>query len=291
MNFSFLLDIVRGTLVASVGSFFPLIFIFYPHIFLTRSMTDGVVKGFSLFTISCALLMAMYSFSYGLFVFAAFGSMILVMHMMLANRFDQNSTVFVGAAMLLVGGVVALYAMGVNFSSLRSQEILDAIVAAQKSMNVELGRTEVMMVYNRMLQLMPAMIIILSLMISYGAYFLTVKGLLSTQAVAVSYQPFIYLTIPRGIVAAGIGSVAGLYIFSGETGISGLVMENVAVIFGALLFFLGLSVIMFILHKRRVHGFLRVMVPVLGILVPFAQLMIIFLGLLESLFNFRRLTR
>lgn len=285
--------IIQAVFIAVIGSVVPPIFLFFPAIFVFQAMSEGITKAFGMFAITCAMLL-MVSLDYAIVVFTLFGPMILVYHFMMSKNFDQNSTVFIAATMFFVSMIVTFYSYGLNSEVLQSKEIIDTFIKTQNAMGLEgqISNSDWKILYNRSLQLMPAVLVIISLILSYSTFFISVKRLITLKGLQLNYKPFMYFNIPKGIVLAGIFSIGALYAFGDQLfGSSELVIENLLLVFSTILFFLGLSVIMFMLNKLKAGGFIKTIVPIIGFLIPGAQLLFIATGLLDNIFNFRRLVR
>lgn len=284
--------VIQAVFIAVIGSMFPPMFLLFPAIFVFEAMSEGILKSFLMFIITCMFLVTV-SIDYAVIIFSLFGPMILIFHLMMSKNFDQHSTVFIAAAMFFVSVIVVLYAFGVNPELLKSKEIINSFLDMQKTMGFnQISETDLMILYNRSLQLMPATFVIMSLILSYITFYVSVKRLIVLRGLDINYKPFMYFNAPRGIIMAGVISIGALYAF-GDQIFSGanLVIENLVLVFGSILFFLGLSVVMFMLNKMKAGGFIKFIVPVLGFMIPGAQILFIATGLLDNIFNFRRLAR
>lgn len=282
--------VTRAVLIAAIGMVFPPAFLFLPAIFVGEAISGGVMSAFSMFFVANALL-TMISLNYAIVVFTLFGPMILVFHWMMHKNYDQNSTVVLAAVMFFISIFVTSYSYGVSPEMLKSKEVLESFIQVQNNMSIEkLSTAELTMLYNRSLQLMPAMLVIISLLLSYVTYHLSIRKLILKQGLKLNYKPFIYFNLPKGILFVGVFSIAGLYSFGDRLFESpNLVIENLILVFSSILFFLGMSVIMFILNKIKAGRFIKILVPLFGFLVPGAQFVFIAMGVLDNIFNFRRL--
>ena len=87
---------------------------------------------------------------------------------------------------------------------------------------------------------MPAMLVIISLLLSYVTYHLSIRKLILKQGLKLNYQPFIYFNLPKGILFVGAFSIAVLYSFGDILFESpNLVIENLILVFSSILFFIG----------------------------------------------------
>ncbi|WP_455256948.1 DUF2232 domain-containing protein [Peptoniphilus asaccharolyticus] len=285
-----LILVTRAVFIAIVGTIFPPAFLFLPAIFVFEAISEGVLKSFLMF-FAASVLLSIVSLDYGIVVFTLFGPMILVFHWMLSKNYDQHSTVFMAAAMFFISIFITAYSYGISSDMLKSKEVIEKFIQVQNNVNIEkLSVAEWTIIYNRFLQLMPAMLVIISLLLSYMTYHMSVKKLISTQGLKVNYQPFIYFSLPKGVLFAGVFSIAAVYSFGDQIFESpNLVIENLMLLFSSILFFLGLSVIMFMLNKIKASGFIKFLIAFLGFLVPGAQFVFIAMGVLDNIFNFRKL--
>lgn len=283
--------IIQAFFIAVIGTVFPPILLFFPSIFIFQEIKEGVTIGFGMFLITCAMLIPV-SYYYATMVLTLFGPLILIYHLMMSKSFEQNSIVFIAATLFFLSMIIFGFANGINPDLLQSKELMDAFVKMQESIGVTntIPTTELTIIYNRSLQLMPAVLVIISLVLSYFTFYATLKKIIALKGLNMSYQSFMYFNIPRGLVVAGVVAIGLVSAFGDRYfGSARLVIENLLLVFSSILFFVGLSVIMFLLTKLKAGRFVKVLVTTMGFIVPGAQIVFVVAGLLDNIFNFRRL--
>mgnify|MGYP001268904148 CR=1 FL=1 len=283
----------KSSLIALLGSFFPVLYILFPAMFVAESLKEGIVKVMGCFIGVCLILAILISPVVGISVLTMFGPMILIFNYMIINKYDVNTTIVVNAIIFFVSMIFISYTFGITPETLKSQDTISKFIEMQKelldaSVNVDFSTSNITMIYNRTLQIMPAILLLMSLFISYTTYTITGRTLLKENRIIMQPSSFIFFRLPNGIVISSIIGVAGVFLFQELIGENYFVIiENIVIVMGTLLLFEGLSVAKFLMMKARMASILQILIIVCALIIPGVQIIFIVLGFFDVLLNFR----
>ncbi|MDO5041623.1 MAG: DUF2232 domain-containing protein [Peptoniphilus sp.] len=276
------------------GVIFPVLYLFLPPMLVAESINKGIVKIIGVFSLCCAIVGLVVSPVFGALIFSVFGPMILIFHYMILKKSSINLTIFVCAGVFFLSVIVSLYSFGVTAQSLNSSESIKVFIEAQKNVlelsDIDISRSELTIMYNRMLQLLPGTLVIISLVISYVTYVITGRTLLKKGAYILQPSSFIFFRIPKGVFEAML--IVGVLIYGVQALTDyrlNILIDNVLMVFEALFTFVGVAVFLFFLNRAMRGKMLKLIILLFMFMVPGASTVFLFAGILDSLFNFRKL--
>lgn len=291
-----LLTIVKSILLATFGMFFPIIYIYFPQNFLYLGIKDNIFKAGLVFIIVAAVLAVTFGTSVGLSVFTIFLPMILLMHYMITTKRPAKYTVLVGAVAMFVSLGTVLYTMGITPEYLESgkalQDFIQMVETFLKNGNVEMNAEmthNLTNLFNQVVNTFPAILLIGSIVTSYFTLSITGNKLLFNGIVIKKPNPFYYFKLPKAL------GFAALIIMTLNLGFSSLFegyesyILNISLIFSFFFMAEGLSLIYFYLKSKRVSRFILILVFMFSIYITYMQAILGFLGILDSILNFRKL--
>ena len=165
---------VKAMFIAVGGVVFPFVFIFFPSQFISESIKEGIVKTMASFLAVCLLLALLIGPSVGIGILTLFGPMILIFNYMIVNKKDVDHTIVITAVIFFVSMILNAYSLGITPETLKSQETINKFIELQGSLmqsgstTVDIAdQTEALTVlYNKSLQIMPAILLLVSLFFS-----------------------------------------------------------------------------------------------------------------------------
>ena len=143
--------------------------------------------------------------------------------------------------------------------------------------------------FNQVVNTFPAMLLIGSIVTSYFTLSITGNKLLFNGIVIKKPNPFYYFKLPKAL------GFAALIIMTLNLGFSSLFegyesyILNISLIFSFFFMAEGLSLIYFYLKSKRVSRFILILVFMFSIYITYMQAILGFLGILDSILNFRKL--
>lgn len=285
----------KSTFIALLGSFFPVLYILFPAMFVAESLKEGIVKTMGCFLGVCLILSALISPLVGISILTMFGPMILIFNYMIINKHDVNTTIVVNAILFFVSMIFISYTSGITPEALKSQEMISKFIEMQRelldsSVSMDLSTADFTMIYNRTLQIMPSVLLLISLFMSYTTYTIAGRSLLRDKKIIMQPSSFIFFRLPNGIVISSIIGVLGIILFQEAIGDNYFVIiENIVIVMATLLFFEGLSVAKFFMMRAKLVGFLQILIMVSALVIPGVQIIFIGLGIFDVLLNFRNI--
>ncbi|WP_180339351.1 DUF2232 domain-containing protein [Peptoniphilus catoniae] len=286
--------IIKSVLISIGGVVFPVLYLFLPSLFIVESLGSGMPMIIGLFGLCCGILALVVGPMVGALIFGIFGPMILIFHYMISKKQAVNTTIVVCAGVFFASLLIGLYSAGITPGVLQKPDLINTFIDTQmdilKAGGFKIDRASLIVLYKRMLQIMPAALIIVSLFISYVTYVLTGRALLKRGNYILQPSSFIFFRIPGGLGQAAL--LSGVLIFaldSAEILNLGIVMDNLYLVFSALFFFVGLAVSLFYIGRFIKNPILGTLMIFLLFVIPGLGNILVLIGILDSLFNFRRL--
>ncbi|WP_036730410.1 DUF2232 domain-containing protein [Peptoniphilus mikwangii] len=291
--------IIKSILITLGGLAFPLLYIFLPAIFLTEAITEGIIKIMGIFIGLCILVSILISPIAGILVLNLFGPIVLVYHYMISNKYEVNTTIIVAAGTFFLSMIMSFYFLGITPELLKSQDVISKVIELQREIfNSEqlsefskaFNESEILSYYNRSLQIMPAMMVCVSLIISYLTYVISGRTLLKRGGYISQPSSFIFFKVPKEFVIVGVFSLILIYFMQDVFGVGYLIlMENILIVFSLVLFFAGLSLLQFFMVKIKANKFSKIIVTVVTFMFPTVQIILVVIGFVDSILNFRKL--
>lgn len=287
--------ISKSVLIMLIGIVFPLIYIFLPAIFIAESLKSNIFKAMGMFIGCCVMVALFVDNSIGFFILGAFGPIILIYNYLILNKYEVSTSVVIASVVFFISISVSLYNSGVTTDVINSANSVSKFIEMQsKLMNQDLleyvSRADLVIAYNKSLQMLPSLIVLISLIVSYLTYLFTGRKLLRSGVLIAQPPSFIFFKIPRGIMFTFFMSSVILYFFKDNVGYSyNLIINNVLVVFNAILFFVGLSNLHFAMIKLQTKSFSKIFLTVGAFLIPMVSASLVLVGFLDTVFNFRKL--
>ncbi len=286
--------IIKSVLMSLGGIIFPVLYLFLPSMFVAESISNGIVKIIGIFALCCATVGLVVSPIFGALIFSIFGPMILIFHYMISKKSSINLTIVVCAGVFFLSVITSLYSFGITSEVLNSAENMRAFVEAQKtvleSSGIDMSKSQLMVMYNRMLQLLPGSLVIMSLIISYITYVIAGRTLLKRGDYILQPSSFIFFRIPKGIFESMLITMVLVYAVQMLTDYKlNVLVDNVVMIFQALFMFVGVAVFLFFLNRVIKVKALKFVILFFMFMTPGTGMAFVFVGILDSLFNFRKL--
>lgn len=287
---------VKAMFIAVGGVVFPFLYILFPYQFVSESIKEGIIKTMASFLAVCLLLALLIGPGVGIGILTLFGPMILIFNYMIVNKKDVDLTIIVTAVIFFVSMILNAYTLGITPEMLKSQETINKFIEFQGSLmqsgNVAVDIADqtaaLTVLYNKSLQIMPAILLLVSLFLSYITYSLTGRSLIKANKLIIQPNSFIFFRLPVGMIVSGIIGVLGVYIFQDIIGGNyKIIIDNIMIVYSALLFFQGLSIAKFFMVRARVNNFLQLLIVLGALLIPGAQIIFIILAVVDIVMNFR----
>lgn len=288
--------LVKSILISLAGIVFPISYLFLPAIFITESLIDGIIKIMFIFIVSCGIVAMASDLLIGMFIFGIFAPMILIFHYMILKKKDVISVLLFSTSVLFISILFNCYSYGINAEYLNSQATLNNFINIQKSIidsgsySTLLDEATLTVLYNKFLQILPGLLVVGSLVTSYITYLIVGRSLLKKGRFIPQPSSFRFLRLPSGLTyMISLLFILAIIIKAFVGDFSSVIVDNLLILFGSILFVLGLSVITFFLSRIKLGSVFKGICIFILLSIPGSWILLIVVALLDIIFNLRRL--
>lgn len=283
-------------------NFIPIIGILYPIPFVVLGIRNGIkhnVLSILASSILVGLLVDLYT---GAFIFIIFGPLSIVLTYLIKKRKSSQDILVICTIISLISYLITIRLIGrvsgINFSHQLDETFKQALkmqVDVMKDMGLssyEMYKTEGLLenAFDYVLLIVPSMVIVFSLFTSYLNYLISSSILKRLGYGEMKIPKFSHFRLPGNIILGTIVMFLGSSLLKKfKISYYETIFINVTVL-AALIFFLqGLAVISYLLNKINLSRILKTIIMLAIILfIPLGGF-ISLLGLLDAVFNFRRI--
>lgn len=310
MNFEFnnrnsetIFVLVFSTLLTLFGIYYFQFLIFlYPILFIMLGVRHGLKYALINLAISAILIGLIIDIISGILMFIAFTPLTLTIIIMIIKRKSSievliSSTIVFLASVLLVIGFIDMN--GVSIIGQLKMNITEIINSQMDLLGqMDLSNEEILDIKNlhrdylqAVLAVIPSVIMIFSLAVSYLNYLLSTL-LLRKLGYAIVYIPkFFNFKLPRNIFFGLAFMFLITFILNNFNLFNSFeVILNLIVLTFFVFFIQGISVIDYLLNQKKIKTLLRILILWFVIdLAPVFGILILILGLFDAIFDFRKL--
>ncbi|UHR02234.1 YybS family protein [Peptoniphilus sp. GNH] len=290
-----LLIILKSIMIAIGGMFFPILYIFFPNDILYVGVKEGIVKGVFVFICVMGFVGVSLGVNFAMTLMTIFLPAIILMHYMISTKRKAKNTILVGALSIFVCTGLVLYSSGLKPEYFSSGKALEDFLHLTESVNLknfklnastQLALTEL---FNAFVSTLPATLLCMALLISYLSLSYTGRKLLIEGQAINQPHKFSYLKFPRAL--GFIGLIIGILslAFADSLKAYETYVLNLTLILNFIFIAEGLALAFFQLDKIRAPRFVKFVLFLLIIYFNPLQIMVAFLGMLDSVLNFRKL--
>lgn len=296
-------DLGRLVLVSSGYAFLSVYFaslllFLYPMWYLKSSVKNGIVATIIPMAISAGLVSLGTSYMMGLTLFFTFSPMVLAFHYCVQSKKHYMFTLVAMALALFASAIALEYGQINAMGGIDFTKVIDDLVNIQISdlgdglTNLELSRLEdaLRSAYSLIVRIMPAILAVICTLAAYLNYTVAGRQLLR-EGIIINQPPlFFNVQLPKSIVAFTLAAAitVGLLTLMNANN-TNIFAENLLVIFGFLFLANGLATLSYFMIKYRVPFLLRGIVYFLTVIFVQVGIVVVLLGLADSIFNMRKL--
>ncbi|MDO5725050.1 MAG: DUF2232 domain-containing protein [Tissierellia bacterium] len=273
--------------------------IIFPAWFIAYSVENGIIKALATMFASSLIIGLVLGLQIGLLLFTFFAPLVLVFHYIITNNKSYTMLLLSGTIVLIVGLITIIGIDTIKEFANNTQNFVNEMVKTQLEIigtenltKLELNRLRETLnnAMNLSLQILPGMSLILAMIVVYLNSLLAGRMLLKKSIVILQPPPFSLIKLPSNIVFGAIVTILAAYIAKPilEDSLNPIIL-NLILVFGALFFLQGMAVLNFYLLKFKVPRFFRYLIYIIVIGYSKAAMVISILGILDCVFNFRRI--
>lgn len=291
------------TLYIVYGMYYlPLLIIFIPLAFIIIGIRNGI-KNNIISMIITGLVVVIISGNLGdLSLLLVFAPISLGLNYFIQKRKRTGEILLFSTFIMFMSLLTVIY-FGNQSSELglmkEFEELFTQGLAMQQDMFKEMGMTNYQILenmnllemgYEYMMITLPSIMAILSLFISYFNYLLTSIILRGSGYEVVRPLRFSRFKLPNNIIlGTGIMFLTG--IIMGKLGIPyhNALLANISLLVGFVFLLQGLSLVDFLLIKRKIKPIIRIIILGISTLIIPMGSMLVLLGMLDSIFDMRKI--
>lgn len=297
--------VVLGMSLFAVASlfFFPLLLLLFPVLFIIVGIKNGIVEGIISLMTTCTILAYIIDPMIALYLFVVFAPITIAIIYTTKNR-KITIDVLLYSTIIFFASILLLFAL-VNIREgnflIQIEETFKEGLSLRIESLKEMGfssyeiledKNFIEAAFKEMLLIAPATLLFLSLIVSYINYSLSILGLKKVGINIVNTPKFSRFRLPNNIALGTIVMFITTLIAKQLNFIYfDAIVVNLTVLIGFMLLIQGLSIIDFFLIKVKVKTFFRILFIVLTIVIAPLITVVSMLGLIDVIFDFRKLRR
>lgn len=284
---------VLGTLYIPLLS---MLLVLLPVPFLVLAARRATRYGFFSFMVTTLLIGILTGILYSVFMMVVFGPMILVMGAWIRREKHSHEIIFAGAAASSAATFFLIYLIartsGIQLAVELGQVFESALehqIHSLQHLNMDILAVEELIHY--MLLIFPALIMVQALFGAFLNYYMMIAILRRSGGYPKELPEFSKFKLPGHVVMGSflVLMLSWLTGYIDRFNTEGLV-ANVVLLIVMVFFMQGISLISYWIKGTRVPKWLRILVLILLVLLSPIITLIAFLGLIDSMADFRKLT-
>ncbi|OLR64992.1 DUF2232 domain-containing protein [Peptoniphilus porci] len=289
----------RSIIISMIGMIFPFFYILFPSMYVVESVKEGIMKVMATLIAVVLLIAVLLGPIYAIIIFTIFGPFILIFHYMISTNRSVSMTITATSLIFFTSIMVLFFAFGINSDVLNSRETINTITGFYTNVAKEAGLSQVDLsnfaqsaeiYYKRFLQILPSVLIIISLVISYITYTTAGRTLLSRGKFILQPSSLEFLKFPKEILMLSIATVAILSLAGEYFGSSAQIFTlNLMNLVYFMLFIAGISVVKFFMTKFGFKSFLQYLLIGLCLTISSLQIFVMIIGAIDQIVNFRKI--
>lgn len=293
--------IILSTLLTLFGMhYFPFILILFPVLFIANIIKDGLSEGLTNMLVTILIIALVESLNVGMFLAITFIPFTIVISDLIKKR-QANIKILGFSAITFFLSVLGLFVvvnlLGIDVVKYIEdifRQIIDTQLEAMESVglsNYEFFQTKELLedTYKYLLLIIPSMILMLSVAVSYINYLLASMILEKFEINIVNIPKFSKFKLPNNVVI-GTMLMFLLTFISGQLGFSyyETVLINIGVLVTMGLFVQGLAVVDFLLNKLKFKLIFKMIFYITFIFNSSLVSIITIIGLTDLIFDLRK---
>lgn len=298
-----ILTIVMSILITGIIYYFSILLVFLPIPFIIFGIKNDIISSIISMVSSLLLVGIILDPMIALVSILIFGPFTIANIYLIKKRTKPYRVVAYGAAIFFASLIVLYAILGVGGFNLVSQlqEIFNQALSLQMDVFEEMGLTSyerlerrdlIQTAYNTFFMMIPAIMFMSSLLISYSSYLLTTFGLRRLGINIINMPRFSRFRLPENFSMGALIMVVTTFILSimeVEQGDS--IYLNIMYILQFLLFIQGMAVVSHFLIRIKMRKFFRIITILIIILTPQLFQIISIIGVVDVIFDLRKIKK
>lgn len=284
--------------------FLPLLIFLIPVPFVVLGIRNGFYSNIISIILTLLIAEIILGNTAGASLIVVFGPLSIAINYCIKNRKNSKQTILISTISFLVPfvGLIVLEGKIANIDFIKQiEEVFNQTLTVQIDMFKEMGMTNhkilqavnaLEMAFTQIIVLIPSFLSIFSFLVAYINYFFTNIILKKIGYGFIVSQRFSRFKLPNNILLGVVVMFLTGFLFNWiGMEYSEALLVNLTFLVGVMFMVQGLAVLDFLLIKMKIKLVFRIILIVMNILfIPIGSL-IVFVGLLDSIFDMRKLRR
>ena len=284
--------------------FVPLLMLFIPLPFVVLGVRNGIYTNIISIIASSLIVGALLGFSSAASLILIFAPLSIAINYCINNRKSGFDTILISTVAFFLSFLILISFEGtiLNLNFVKQlEENFRQILAMQIDMLNEMGMTKYEILqtadllestYKTIIVLIPSLMAIFSLSVSYATLFFSSIILRKMGYGTVNLQRFSRFKLPNNIIPGiGVMLLTAFIIKKLEIQYHEALLFNLTFLVGFIFFIQGLAVLDFLLIKAKMRLIFRILILSLNIVfIPISSI-IFFIGILDTIFDIRKIRR
>lgn len=299
-----ILLIIILSLTAFLGLQMPLVGIAYPIILTFIGLKNGINKNIITFITSFIILGVITMNISALIIPLQYGILSIATVYMVNKKYNSSKVILYSAilvfSMVLIHMGLRWYFTGINtltelennLTTITKQQIeiikTEDINESQKSQMANILKTTVDFISS----VIPSLLIISSTIIAYINYYISTRLANKSGRADIEVPKFSNLSFPRNTIT-GLGTILLISYILKYVGNFNYIqlIDNLFILIYVVFLIQGLSFVIFLINKMKFGKFLKALFITLIVLSSFFNIILFSLGIIDIIFNFRKIRR
>ncbi|NLY45943.1 MAG: DUF2232 domain-containing protein [Tissierella sp.] len=281
--------------------YFEVLLFLFPVAFIAFGVKHDLFSSLLSLVTTLLIIGLLLSPAISLSYFLLFGPLIALSIYLIKKRTRANQVVLYSALVLFIAILILLGILNYNGVDLISQfeEQFSMVLSGHLDYLKDMGFTTYELLetrdslkseYEKMMILIPAVILITSSIISYINYQLITFGLKKVEIRILQLPRFLRFRLPDNFtIGALLMVVTAFFISMMNISYSDVLYVNIIVLLGSVLFLQGLAIVSFFLTKIKTKKFLRVITYLIILFSPQISSIMALLGGIDIIFDLRKI--
>ncbi|MGN9166093.1 DUF2232 domain-containing protein [Tissierellaceae bacterium HCP3S3_D8] len=283
--------------------YIPYILLLLPAPFIAFGVKNGIISNVINMIITCMIVGLIDSFGTTLFLIISFIPITIVSSYLIKKKRKNTEILGISAIVFFISLLIILSFVDAGGGGFVAQleEGFKQLLSAQLDMfkDMDLTSYEILKLeellenaYKYLLLIMPAILLVLSLVVSYLNYLLATIGLKKMKVGIFNIPKFSRFRLPNNIIPGMLIMFSIAYIMKKmEVPYNEAILVNLVVLVGFMFVIQGLSIVDYFFTRMRVYPIIRVILYILFLFNSPMVTIISILGFIDIIFDIRRIRK
>lgn len=299
-------EMVGLTIIMSLYSifsiyYFPILLMLFPIPYIIYGVKDNLISSVLSLITTLIIIGIVHNPIVGLSYFLLYGPFIFISIYLIKKRTKANRVVFYSATIFFTSILILFKVLNMGGFDIVSQleEGFSYSLSTQMDIFKDMGLTSYELLerrefiksnYETFFLILPTIMLISTIIISYSSYLLTTLGLRKIGLSILNMPSFSRFKLPDNFILGSMIMILSAYIITRmNISYADSIYINIMILLGIVLFVQGTSVLSFFLVKIKMKKFMRVITYVIIFFTPQIFKIISILGGIDVIYDLRKI--